>query len=216
MTEKKTRSIENIERKMEEMSPGSLRYQALKSAKEFKTSWIELAQALHAVWKDKMYKEWGYSEFDTYTSKEIGIRGQTSLKLLRSYSFLEKAEPRYLKTDAVAGDDVARVPTYEAVDVLRRASGNKEIAKEDYNRIRKYVLEDGKDAKQVQKDLTQIIRKNEELDSREVYQKKSTTRLKRLLSLLKSIEKEIRASKVLPEKIANETDKLISMIEDAI
>ena len=87
MSEKKTKSIEKIERKMEEVSRDSLRYQVLKSAKAFKTSWIELGQMLYTVWKDKSYKEWGYSGFDAYTSKEIGIRGQTSFKLLKSYSF---------------------------------------------------------------------------------------------------------------------------------
>ena len=213
MEEKKTKSIKNIERKMEEFSDDSIRYQVLKSAKDFKTSWIQLGQMLYIVWKDKLYKEWGYSEFDAYTSKEIGIRGQTSLKLLKSYSFLENKEPQYLKRDTSGETQAVEVPTYEAVDVLRRANDNKEIGSSDYSRIRKYVLEDGKDAKDVQTDLTQIIKRNEENDPEEIYQKKSQTRLKRFLSLLKSLEKEIYASKALPKKIADETNKLISMIE---
>ena len=216
MDNRKTKAIENIERKMESMDSDSLRYQVLKSAKTFKTSWIELGQMLYTVWKDKLYKDWGYSEFDAYTSREIGIRGQTSLKLLKSYSFLKKTEPQYLKRDREGEGSAGQVPTYEAVDVLRRADSNKDIAREDYSRIRKYVLEDGKDAKEAQKDLTQIIKKNEELEPQEVHDKKSETRLKRFLSLLKSIKEELYISKTLPEEIGKETDKLISMIEDEL
>ena len=211
MDEKKTKSIKSIERKMENMSSDSLRYQVLKSAKAFKTSWIELGQRLYTVWKDKMYKEWGYSEFDTYTTKEIGIRGQTALKLLRSYSFLEKTEPQYLKRDREDGNSAEPAPTYEAIDVLRRANDNK-----DYSKIRKYVLEDGKNAKEAQKDLTQIIKRNEDLNPQEVHDQKNETRLKRFLSLLKSIKTEIHISKTLPEKIVKEADKLISIIESEI
>ncbi|MBU1084470.1 MAG: hypothetical protein ABIG55_06045 [Candidatus Omnitrophota bacterium] len=213
MEEKKTRSIKKIEQKMAGIDADSLRYRVLKSAKDFKTSWIELGQMLYTVWKDKLYKEWGYSEFDAYTSKEIGIRGQTSLKLLRSYSFLEKEEPQYLKRDDNGGINAVSVPTYEAVDVLRRASGNKEIAPEDYTKIRRYVLEEGKDAKEAQKDLTEIIKRNEELEPDEVRRKKHETRLKRFIGVLRALSNEIRVTKALPENIARETEKLIGMIE---
>ena len=106
------------------------------------------------------------------------------------------------------------MPSYEAVDVLRRASNNKDIAEEDYAHIRKYVLEEGKDAKDVQKDMTRIIKRNEELDPEEVYKKKRSVRVKRFLSVLKSIRNEINISKTFSDKISKETDRLIAMIED--
>ena len=216
MSERKTKAIKNLEQKMEEMTPDSLRYKVLESAKDFKTSWIGLGQILYTVWKDKLYKDWGYSEFDAFTIKEIGIQKQTALKLLRSYSFLESREPRYLKKDYVEDVNTALVPTYEAVDVLRRASNNKDIDERDYSKIKKYVLEDGKDAREVQKDLTEIIKNNEELEPEEMYHKKRTTRLRRFLSLLKSIKVEIQSSKDLPIKISDQADKLIGMIESEI
>lgn len=213
MSEKKTKAIRSLEQKMEDMTPDSLRYKVLESAKNFKTSWIGLGQILYTVQKDKLYKDWGYTEFDAFTVKEIGIQKQTALKLLRSYSFLEAKEPRYLKQDYVEDAAATQVPTYEAVDVLRRASNNKDLDERDYSKIKKYVLEDGKDAREVQKDLTQIIKNNEELDPEEAYQKKRTTRLRRFLSLLKSIKVELQSSKDLPEKITLQAEKLIGMIE---
>ncbi|MFH1381247.1 MAG: hypothetical protein ABIH57_03655, partial [Candidatus Omnitrophota bacterium] len=84
MTEIKTKAIERIETKMENMDGDSVRYLVLNSAKAFKKSWITLGQALYTVWKDKLYKNWGYNTFEAYTTKETGIRKQTALKLLRS------------------------------------------------------------------------------------------------------------------------------------
>ncbi|MFH0840129.1 MAG: hypothetical protein V1883_03840, partial [Candidatus Omnitrophota bacterium] len=81
----RTKSIEKIEQKMQDMDENSLRYQILEKVKNFKISWISLGQALYSVWKDKLYKEWGYMTFEAYTAKEIGIKKQTAMKLLRSY-----------------------------------------------------------------------------------------------------------------------------------
>ena len=83
-----TKSLQNIEEKMKGLDENSLRYHILESAKSFKTSWVELGRSLYSVWKDKLYKEWGYSTMDAYTGKEIGIRKQTAMKLLKSYYFL--------------------------------------------------------------------------------------------------------------------------------
>lgn len=212
MSEKTTKSIRNIENKMEEVSEASLRYKALKSAKDFKTSWIELGQTLFSVWQDKMYKDWGFEEFDSYTQKEIGIRKQTALKLLRSYSFLEREEPRYIKKDYAEAAEAGTVPTYEAVDVLRQAK-NKELDRQDYANIRKYVLEDGKDAKDVKKDLTQMIKQREDIDPEEARKKKRLQVLKRMVSLLRSVRKEIKISNILPEKELKEIGRIIDVLD---
>lgn len=212
----KTKTITNIENKMEELDPASLRYLALRNAKGFKTSWIELGQVLYKVWKDKVYKEWGYSEFDAYAAKEIGIRKETSLKLLRSYSFLEKEEPGYLKKDYAEKTEAGKMPTYEAVDVLRKASGSKKLDAEDYSRIKKYVLHDGKDAKEVRKDLSDMIREKQLLDPTELREKNRKAILKRFASLLRSVSGEIRAEKLLPEEILRDAEKLIKKIEEEI
>lgn len=198
---------------MGETDEGSLRHRALRSAKDFKTSWVELGQVLFTVWKDKLYKDWGYQEFDTYAAKEVGIRKQTALKLLKSYSFLEREEPRYLKKEFTEDAEARTIPTYEAVDVLRQASRNGEIDRGDYAKIRKYVLEDGKDSVEVKKDLTAIIREREELDPGEAREKKRLTVLKRLLSLLKSVRKEIKMANLLPETEIREISSLIGKLE---
>ena len=116
-----TKSLSNIERRMDESSGDPIRRRMLECAKNFKTSWIDLGQSLYSVWKDKLYKDWGYMTFEAYTAKEIGIKKQTAMKLLKSYYFLEKEEPVMLDKERAEGASPAALPNYESVNVLRLA-----------------------------------------------------------------------------------------------
>ena len=212
----KTRSLERIERTMEGMDKESLRYRILQSTKDFKTSWIELAQALYSVWKDKIYKKWGYTTFDAYTSKEIGIRKQTAMKLLKSYYFLEKEEPSYLEKDYAESAEAASVPTYEAVNVLRLAKNKQTIDSDDYKRLKEKVFQKGRDAGEVKKDLTALIKERQELEPEEARKKREVATVKRFLSTLKSLKRDIELLKLLPSSVIKETDHLIRKIESEI
>jgi hypothetical protein len=216
MNDIRSRGIKNIENRMMGIENSDMRYKVLESAKGFKTSWILLGRALFTVWKDKLYKEWGYQEFDTYVLKEIGIKKQTALKLLKSYSFLEKEEPKYLERDIAGQEATASVPTYESVDVLRLAKERKDLDRSDYARVRKYVLEEGKDVDYVKKDLACIIKDKNEADPDETAAKKRTTLLKRLLSVLRSVKTELKASKGLSQNMIKEIDALIGNLEKEI
>lgn len=212
----KTKSIENLEQKMQDTEQGSLRYHILESAKNFKTSWIDLGRALYSVWKDKLYKEWGYSTFDIYTVKEIGIRKQTAIKLLKSYSFLEKEEPMYLEKDYTVSQPAAGIPSFESVDVLRLAKNKKVLEEEDYGELRKDVFEKGSDAADIKKSLSVMIRQRQEFSPEEAWEKKKNAAVKRLLGTLKALKQEIELSKLLPVNIIQEADRLISKLETQI
>jgi len=211
----KTKAIEGIEEKMSQLDKDSFRYHVLESAKGFKTSWIELGRSLYSVFKDKLYKEWGYNNFDIYTSKEIGIRKQTVMKLLRSYYFLEKEEPMYLKKDYIGSSEAAVVPSFESIDVLRLAK-NKKVDEEDYARLKSSIFEKGKDAREVRKDLTSLIRQRNELAPVEARQDRKISIVKRFLSTLKSLKQEMELAKLLPSALIKEADALIKKLEDQI
>ena len=198
---------------MADVDEGSLRYKILSSAKSFKTSWIDLGQSLYSVWKDKLFKEWGFLTFDAYTSKEIGIRKNTALKLLKTYYFLEKEESHLLDKGYVETKDASEVPSYEAVDVLRLAKKKQMLDEDDYKRFRKDVLEKGKDAREVKKDLSTLIRQREELQPDEARKKKRESIIKRLLTTLRSLRTEIEVTKVLPSDVLKQTKMLIDRIE---
>jgi hypothetical protein len=216
MNRLKTKSLESIEEKMSGMDTESLRFQILQNAKSFKTSWIDLGQALYSVWKDKIFKDWGFLTFDAYTAKEIGIRKNTALKLLKTYYFLEKEEPHLIDKDYVKTKDAAEVPTYESVDVLRLAKKKQLLDKEDYTRFKRDVLENGRDGREVKKDLTALIRQREELEPEEARRKKRDATIKRLLTTLRGLKTEIEMTKVLPSDVLKQTKMLIDRIEAEI
>ena len=215
MSSSRSRSTQMLEERMQGLVQSSLRYHALESAKNFKTSWVELGRVLYTVYKDKLYKEWGFGNFDIYTSREIGIRKQTALKLLRSYFFLEKEEPTYLKAGYAESQDAASVPGFESIDLLRLAK-NKKLDQDDYHQLREQVFTKGKDARQLKRDLTSIIRQREELDPEEARQKKKAATVRRFLSTLKSLKQELAFSKMLPTPLLREAESLIKKLEEQL
>ena len=213
MPEHKPKSIQNLEAKMESLDINSLRYHILESAKNFKTSWIELGRSLYSVWKDKLYKDWGFSTFDLYTAKEIGIKKPTAMKLLRSYYFLEKEEPAYLENEHT---ETAKLPSYEAVDLLRKAKIKKTLDSQGYSKLKKEIFEDGKDVQAVKRDLTSLIRQREELEPEEAYKKRRTATLRRFIGSLKALKQEAEISKLLPMPLIKEAQELIRKIEQEL
>ena len=206
MTVNKPKSLQNIEEKMGGLDVNSLRYHVLESARNFKTSWIELGRSLYSVWKDKLYKQWGFATFDAYSAKEIGIKKPTAMKLLRSYYFLEKEEPAYLN----------KSPSYEAVDLLRKAKDKKTLDMQDYSQLKKEIFEDGKDVQAVKRDLTSLIRQREELEPEEAYKKRRTATLRRFIGSLKALKQEAEVSKLLPAQLLKEAQELIKKIEEQL
>ncbi|MBN1794100.1 MAG: hypothetical protein JW844_03960 [Candidatus Omnitrophica bacterium] len=212
----KTKSLTMIEERLQDIDPETMRARVLESARAFKTSWLDLGQILYTVWTDKLFKDWGYSSFEGYTRKEIGIKKQTALKLLKSYEFLEKEEPAYLRAQYTGKGDASRLPALEAIDMLRRAARRKDLDREDIASLKKNVLEEGREVGEARKDLTALIRQREELAPDEARQKKRIALLRRFLSSLKAVIEEARVLKMLPAKTIKDADKLIADITKEI
>ena len=147
---------------------------------------------------------------------EIGIRKETSMKLLRSYFFLEKEEPDYLRSQFRKDRPAGNIPTYETVDVLRQAKNKKLLGDVEYQELKSRIFDKGKDAREVKKDLTAMIRSHEELDPEEAREKKRETVLKRLLGVLRSLKNEAKSSKLVSAQIIKETENLIYKLEAEI
>jgi len=216
MEEIKSKSLKNIQAKMENLDAHSLRYHILESAKNFKCSWIELGRCLYSVWKDKMYKEWGYGSFDLYASREIGIRKQTAIKLLKSYYFLEKEEPQYLKNEYAASTEPVNLPSYESVNLLRQAKNNKGLDEDDYTNLKKEIFEKGRDAQELKKNLGVIIRQRQEPDPQALAKQKRHSVLKRLLGQLRLLKQEAAVLKLLSVPLIKDLDNLIKNIDQEI
>ena len=214
LAERKPKVLQSIEDKMQDLDENSLRYQVLQAAKDFKLSWISLGRSLYTVSRDKLYKDWGYLTFEAYCAKEIGIKKQTAVKLLRSYYFLETEEPQVLNIESADKASVNKLPSYEAVNILRLAKVNKKLDKTNYETLREDVLENGKDPKDVKKELYSMV--SETKDPIEEKQKHKFSAIRRMVSLLETVKQQMKDEDMLPKPLLAETERLIEKLKEKI
>lgn len=211
----KSKSIQQIEQRMASIEPGSLRYQALESAKNFKSSWIALGSVLYTVYKDKAFKGWGYMTFEAYCKTELGIQQQTASKLLHSYYFLEKNEPDFLRSVHAAGEmNPKNIPSADAVNILRLAAGRKELSQEDYQEFKKGIFEEGKDAKEVKREVGLKLQSlREEEDPAKARAERRTRTVHRLIATVKTLQKELVHGRLITDRTARELEKVLADLE---
>lgn len=207
----KKSDLANNEQDSPETDEKTARTKVLESAKSFKSSWKNLAQSLYTVWKERFHTKWGYETFDEYTNKEVNIKQQTAKKLINSYSFLKKEEPTYLQKTNTDSGQAKEVPSFDAVNVLQRAKKN--LNEQDYSSVKKDVLEDKKDIKEVKKELTSLIRQRKDIDPEAQRKRQNNDIVKRFLTTLKSLNKDIATLKLLPGSIVEEISELVCKIE---
>jgi len=191
-----------------------LRSEIRNHSKSFKTSWVNLGQALYGVWQDRLYYAWGYDKFEHYIEREVGLPKQLSVKLLKSYFFLEQEEPSYLKRDFQNNREAIQVPGLDAVNVLRLAKNNRELPRNDYMKLRKDVFEKGRDAAMVRRDLTAMIKERKPSDPIEERNKRKDTALRNLIHSLDSFQKDMSALKLVPDEIVKDAQALQNKLEE--
>ena len=201
--------IQRMEQQMKTLSPETLRYRVLDTAKNFKSSWMQLGQCLYAVYKDKLFRDWGFGTFEAYCAKEIGIRQETAVKLLKSYYFLEKEEPDYLKRRALDTDKPSEVPAFEAVNALRLAKQSAKISEKDYGKIRDEVLDKGQEVAEVKKKIKYLLKsapaKEMPLEERKgAAAKKMTAYLENSLTELSNLS--------FPNKVLKKIEELLDLL----
>ncbi len=190
-----------------------LRSQIRKHSKSFKTSWVNLGQALYSVWKDKIFYVWGYDKFEYYVEQEVGLPKQLSLKLLKSYFFLEQEEPDYLKREFNEACDASKVPGYEAVNVLRLAKQRKDLLKDDYLKLKRAVFDKGKNASLVRQDLMAIIRERKAIDPEAERDKRNELAIRKLVNALNSFKMDMEVLKLISDDIVDEANQLMIKLE---
>ncbi len=206
-----------IEFRMEELDPESLRFRVLEAVRRFKGNWVELGRFISVVEKRGAFRDWGFASFDSYCTRELKLKKPTVVKLLKSFRFLKKEEPDFLST-ALAGNEKAGLPDYEAVNILRQARSKKAIAGEDYTRLRSAVFEDEVPAREVGRQYRGLLQSAREaaLDPEEAYLRKRTEALKRVLGSLRNIKTNVEVSRLLPADGLETLKKLIARVEEEL
>ena len=185
------------------------RAELLKRARRFKTSWIELAEALTAARKHGSWQRWGYDSLEAYAKTELRLRPETVDKLTGSYSFLQR---RVCAARFSSGTPAARasMPSYQAVDFLRRARGRGEDAPRDtVEEIRRRVLEEAAPMATVSRAYSDVVFPIDEATKRE----RDLAGVKNVTKRLRELLAETRA---VPRKLASEVSASLDTLLEAI
>ena len=194
---------------MLDIDPKSFRYRTLDAAKSFKSSWIELGQYLFMIYRDKLFRDWGYLTFEAYCAKEVGIRQTTAVKLLKSYSFLEREEPAFLKESVLNERTPERIPSYEAVNSLRLAK--ERVPEDDYADLKEEVLDKVREEGEVKKKLRYLLKNNKPKPDAKDAEDRKTALVRRLLTGLKKARNDM-AELSFPDKALKKADELIDIL----
>jgi len=196
-------------------SADDLRRQVLETVKRFKGNWMELGRYLNLVNSAQTFRAWDYSSFSGYCTRELRLRKQTVDKLLRSYAFLAREEPGYLK-DALSGDSV--VADVECVNVLRKARSRKDINEKDYGRIRQAVLEGGAEPREVGRQYRSLLAaaREEPADSREAWERCRVEKGKRVLTSLRRLRESLASERYFSRKVVDDLSLLIRRVEEEL
>lgn len=193
-----------------------LRERAATAAKSFKTAWVELAQTLYAVWRDKLYEYWGYEKFEHYVEREVGIKKSMALKLIKTYSFIEDQEPQVLKEEYLEQREPSAMPDIDALHLLRLARGKKELTRQDYQEIRKQVLEKATPAGTVRKDLTALIKERKNIDPDKEREQRHEAAVRRFLNAIRSFRKDAEALKLVRVDVVKKAEELFKELESEL
>ena len=195
-----------------ENEPEGLRDEVLRAVKKFKGNWLEVARFVSVVHSRRAFLQWGFITFDSYCTRELKLRKQTVEKLLRSYYFLEREEPDYLRS-AGSADSGAGLADYESVNILRRARARKQLPPEAYSHLRASVLEEGLPPNELKQRHQDILRPGGEPPEPERERREA---LKRVLSSLKNTRQVLETRDLIPGLRLDSLTDLIRRIEDEL
>jgi hypothetical protein len=169
------------------------RAEMLRTVRRFKASWIELAEGLTRARASGSWKRWGYETFEDYAKRELHLRQETVDKLTGSFQFLRKRAPEMLDRDAIR----TPMPSYQAIDFLRRAESESDAPKDMVDAIRHKILEEGAPFAQVSKEFKDKVFPLAPAEKRS----KDAQAIKNVAGRLREILKSTRA---VPKQLATD------------
>jgi hypothetical protein len=175
------------------------RAEVIARVRRFKTGWYELAEALTESKRSEGYKRWGFSSFEDYCKRELHLRQETVDKLTGSFSFLRSKAPDVLRRDGRQ----APIPSYQAVDFLRRAEEESNAPEETVAEIRRHVLEEGAPLPKVSRLYQQVVFP---VDADELVEKRRGS-LQHTISKLVQLIAEAREDGAVPRELAAEVEE---------
>ncbi|MCK4508112.1 MAG: hypothetical protein KAU27_06215 [Desulfuromonadales bacterium] len=200
--EQKTKASQHIEQLMQQLPPESERYQVLATAKQFKSSWVELGEWLTKVSNSKRFSEWGFTSFEDYCTKEVRIRRQTAEKLLLAFRFLERKEPGLLQRK-----EGRPLPDYRSVDLLRQADEEQQFSMEEYSELRQAIIEEERNHPSIAKQFRDMAHSHQP-EQKTIHQHRGA------LLAAKRLSTSLQEIPDVPEDLSQAVGHLIGFLEE--
>jgi hypothetical protein len=181
------------------------RVEMLRRTRTFKASWLELAEALSEARRHAHFKRWGYASFEDYTRRELHLRQETVDKLTGSFMFLKKRAPEVLARDGLS----RTIPSYQAVDFLRRAEAEENAPEEAVEAIRQRVIEDGAALPSIVRQFKDVVFP---LDARTQKERDTSN----LLNVAKRLRELLGETHVVPRRLASEVAESLDRLLDTL
>ncbi len=198
-----TSGAQYIEQLMQQLPPDSERYRVLASARNFKSSWVELGEWLARVSNSGQFANWGYATFEDYCTREVRIRRKTAEKLLLAYRFLEKKEPGLLERRSEHP-----LPDYRSVDLLRQADEEKPFSMAEYGELRQAIIEQ-------ERSHPTVTRQFRDLEHGHQPEKKTSHQYRNALLAAKRLSTSLQEIPGVPEALSQGVADLIIFLEEA-
>jgi hypothetical protein len=183
----------DLAEELEAQGADELRVHVVRRARDFKRSWVMMAEALVEVRNHESYLDWGYSDFYSYCSLELQLKQATADKLTGSYVALKRHAPSVLKRDGLN----ERIPTCDAVDYFAKAlqkgpSNDAEdepaVSQEVVDELRHAVFEEGAPVSDLRKRFNPVLRPRPEGAEALDTIRKTTATVRRLERSIEEIE----------------------------
>ncbi len=206
MTSKTEQHIENL---LKQVKPGSTRHTILHSAKQFKSSWVELGQLLSEVRHAQLYQEWGYADFADYCAREIRIRRQTADKLPHAYHYLKEHNPSTLSDS----DNPVPLPDYRSLNLLEQIN-NEALMEEDELQSLQHKVFSGTLAHPKLAKTVRDLQREHAPDQLKQYTdiKQALSAARRFQSILEHLPEELRQSVTL-DTFIHTAEQALDMLE---
>jgi hypothetical protein len=182
----------DLAEELEAQGADELRVHVVRRAREFKRSWVMMAEALVEVRNRESYLDWGYADFYSYCALELQLKQATADKLTGSYVALKRHAPSVLKRDGLN----ERIPTCDAVDYFAKAlqkgpsndADERAVNQEVVDELRHAVFEEGAPVSDLRKRFNPVLHPKpegaEELDAI----RRTTASVRRLERSVEEIE----------------------------
>ena len=202
---KPTKTDEEMRAAAEEHADDPDRAELLHRARRFKTSWIELAEALTDVRRNGQWKRWGHDSFEAYAKTELHLRQETVDKLTGSFLFLQKRAPEVLRRDGIERE----IPTYQAVDFLRRAEESERAPSDAVRAVRERVLDQSAPLSAVSRQFKDVVFPMSDGDKRS----RDAAAVKNVATRLRDLLNETKA---VPRKVASDAAEALERVLEAL